>query len=160
MLPIAAPIASPLVPVPAGSTSPTILRCCYCMPIECGPSAARSSELVTRLSCGMTGSWAHHAPITGHGTDGAAVCCMRCCGIRARASGAARCDAVALALTQAGRVSPARTRTSAESTTGPIVAAVSTDIDGNGCICVCRGGQRAATACQSSAARLLRAVAS
>ena len=53
-------------------------------------------------------------------------------GCRSRANGAARCNAVALVVMQAGRVSPARTRTAAESTTSPIVAAVSTDIDGNG----------------------------
>ena len=64
----------------------------------------------------------------------AAVCAMRV--LRQRANGAARCNAVALVLMQAGRVSPARTRTAAESTSGPIVAAASTDIDGNGCICV------------------------
>ena len=69
-----------------------------------------------------------------------------CCGSCAGANGAARCDGVALVLVQADRVSPARTRTEAESTSGPIVAAVSTDIDGNGCICVepalCRCGMR------------------
>ena len=79
------------------------------------------------------------API-GPATKGAAVCCVRCCGICSRANGAARCSrsgSVALVWMQAGRVSPpARTRTSAESTTGPVVAAVSADIDGNGCICV------------------------
>ena len=72
--------------------------------------------------------------------EAAAVCCVRCCGICSRANRAARCSrsgSVALVWTQAGRVSPARTQTSAESTTGPsVVAAVSTDIDGNGCICV------------------------
>ena len=64
-----------------------------------------------------------------------AVCDWRS-GICSRANGAARCNAVALVLMQAGRVSPARTQTSAESTRGPIVAAVSTEIDGKGCICV------------------------
>ena len=59
------------------------------------------------------------------------MCAMRV--LRQRANGAARCNAVALVLMQAGRVSPARTRTAAESTAGPIVAAASTDYDGNGC---------------------------
>ena len=60
------------------------------------------------------------------------MCCVRCCGICSRANGTGRCSTVALVSAQAGRVSPARTQTSAESTTGPIVAAVSTGIDGNG----------------------------
>ena len=61
---------------------------------------------------------------------------MRCCGAAAarcsNASGAARCNAVALASMQAGRVSPARTRTAAEPTMCSIAAAGSTDNDGNG----------------------------
>ena len=74
------------------------------------------------------------------------MCYTRCCLTAASARpqrapcvrcGAARCPAVALVLMQADRVSPARTRTAAESTSGPIVAAVSTDIDGNG-LCVHR----------------------
>ena len=65
----------------------------------------------------------------------AAVCAMRV--LRQRANGAARCNAVALDLVQAGRVSPARTPTAAEPTRCSIAAAVSTDIDGNG-LCVHR----------------------
>ena len=48
------------------------------------------------------------------------MCHVRCCRVCCRANGAARCNAVALALMQADRVSPARTRTAAESTTGPL----------------------------------------
>ena len=88
---------------------------------------------------------AQHTPV-GRGTEGADVPGMRCCGSCSGADGAARCDGVALVLMQADRVSPARTRAAAESTSGPIVAAVSTDIDGAGCICVepalCRYGMR------------------
>ena len=49
--------------------------------------------------------------------------CLICggCGSCSGANGAARCDGVALTLVQADRVSPARTRTAAEATSGPIV---------------------------------------
>ena len=63
----------------------------------------------------------------------AAVCAMRV--LRQRANGAARCNAVALVLMQAGRVSPARTRTAAESTRCSVAAAVSTDINGKWPVC-------------------------
>ena len=62
------------------------------------------------------------------------MCYTRCCLTAASARpqrapcvpcGAARCPVVALVLMQADRVSPARTRTAAESTTGPVAAAVS-----------------------------------
>ena len=52
--------------------------------------------------------------------------------LRSRANGAASGNAVAVVSVQADQASPARTRTAAESTTSPIVAAVSTGIDGNG----------------------------
>ena len=83
----------------------------------------------------MADTRAQHTPV-GPGTEEADVPGMRCCGSCSGPNGPARCDVVALVLVQADRVSPARTRTEAESTSGPIVAAVSTDIDGNGCICV------------------------
>ena len=75
---------------------------------------------------------AQHTPV-GRGTAEADVPAMRWYGSCSGANGAARCDGVALVVVQADRVSPARTRTAAESTAGPIVAAASTDYDGNGC---------------------------
>ena len=109
--------------------------CCYIR-----PSAARLLRAVASwLRAGdTTGLLPRRAATTAHASRSchrrqkalAAVCAMRV--LRQRANGAARCNAVALVLMQAGRVSPARTRTAAESTTSPIVAAVSTDIDGNG----------------------------
>ena len=184
---------------------------CWCAPIECGPSAACTGELVTRLMCLVCAGtvaaalermaqpdateWLYwfwckppigyrqhglgrqlsqlqarssplRAPITTEmvvicvepalcrcgmrymywlaaASERPARCCcaltdrrrrclkaaaslshvrgptafmLRCCG-----RGAARCDGVALTLVQADRVSPARTRTAAEATSGPIV---------------------------------------
>ena len=80
----------------------------------------------------MADTRAQHTPV-GPGTEEADVPGMRCCGSCSGPNGPARCDVVALVLVQADRGSPARSRTAVESTSGPIVAAVSTDIDGNGC---------------------------
>ena len=87
-----------------------------------------------------------HALLSHSGIGTATARAMRAMRCSCMPCGAARCPAVALLLMQADRVSPARTRAAAESTSGPIVAAVSTDIDGAGCICVepalCRYGMR------------------
>ena len=91
---------------------------------DAGPSAACIGELVTRLSCRMADTRAQHTPV-GPGTEEADVPGMRCCGSCSGPNGPARCDVVALVLVQADRVSPARSRTAVESTSGPIVAAVS-----------------------------------
>ena len=97
--------------------------CCVCHAVL--QQLLEESERCSQMRCSGSG-------VDASGTERADVPGMRCCCSCFGANGAARCDGVALVLMQAGRVSPARTRTAAESTMCSIVAAVSTDIDGNG----------------------------
>ena len=90
------------------------------------------SERCTQMQCSGSGLGAGPSGIASTYSDGSSVNYRPC-----RVAAVSHRHAVALALMQTDRVSPARTPTAAEPTRCSIAAAVSTDIDGNG-LCVHR----------------------
>ena len=77
-----------------------------------------------------------------------AVPAMRCSGSCYKANGAAGRIAAALVLMRATRLSPGRTQAAAEPTARPTAAAVSTDSNENGRICVGGLGPDAGSVCR------------